>query len=141
MKDFTRVVGGLRCLVEKLLTDPVHAIGVGGVGAAVYVLFHQHFHVLPVHVIDVLDEFIPAVQHCACGDDETDQFLLRGAVLAAYLQPDADAIVVAVITTFIAEWEEVLSLLNTQAKNFYGSQMAISHMGINPRPSSDYSFI
>ena len=36
--SFTRVVGGLRRLVEKLPADPVHPVGIGGVGAAVYVL-------------------------------------------------------------------------------------------------------
>ena len=76
------VVGSLRCLVKQLHADPVHAVGVGGVSPSIDVLLHQHFHVLPVHVIDILDQLIFAVQHGACGGDEPDQFLLRGADLA-----------------------------------------------------------
>ncbi len=74
------------------------------------VLLHQHFHVLPVHVIDILDQLIPAVQHGACGGDEPDQFLLRGADLAVCLQLDARAVIVTVVAGSVTVREEVLSL-------------------------------
>ena len=91
------VVGGSACLVEELLADPVYAVGVGGVGAAVDVLLYQDFHVLAVHVVDVLYQLVLAGEGGSCGRYEVYKFLLCGADLAVCFQLDACAIVVAVV--------------------------------------------
>ena len=69
---------------------------------------------LPVHVVDVLDQLVPAGEHRPGGPHEPHQILLRGADLPPGLELDPGSVVVCVLAAAVVG-TEVLVLLRVVA--------------------------